>query len=190
MTLHGDECYFCEEAEHEIRDLNKRLQCAAQNHNGTYCSGRADKLPFYSRPVLMQHFPLYRKSDAECEETDIPEVETYREQWEVLSKDATDFLLEYLKPRVAFSGHTHHYCYMRGQHLDEYTVASFSWRNKPDPSFLLVSVVTYEVWRCGSKETFLFLSPVEHYEEFFKLILNKSDFHPFFRRSSMEQIMQ
>lgn len=138
MTLHRDGCYFCETAEAEIRALAKRLNCAKSD--GNQCTHQIDKLPFYSRPILLQHFPTYRLSDEACDERDSPEMETYREGWEVLSKDATQLLGNELDPRVAFSGHSHHYCRVRNMwNVDEYTIASFSWRNKPDPSFLLVS---------------------------------------------------
>lgn len=81
---------------------------------------------------------LLRESDEVCKEHDSPEIELYRENWEVLSKDATKFL-EILDPAVAFGGHSHHYCRsfnMWG--VEEFTIASFSWRNKRSPSFLLV----------------------------------------------------
>lgn len=138
MTLQRDGCHFCETAEAEIRALAKRLTCAKSNEK--HCSQQADKLPFYSRPILLQHFPTYRPSDEQCDESDIPKTEKYREGWEVLSKAATQFLGKQLSPRVAFSGHSHHYCRLRNMwNVDEYTIASFSWRNKPNPSFLLVS---------------------------------------------------
>ena len=49
-------------------------------------------------------------------------------------------LMDVLQPRVAFSGHTHHSCvYSHGNHrLIEYSVPSFSWRYRNDPSYLLV----------------------------------------------------
>lgn len=141
MTLHRDGCYFCDTAEMEIEELAGRLRCARSNT--PKCQQQSDKLPFYSRPVLLQHFPTYRSSDKECEESDMPESgESYRESWEVLSKDATKFLEKQLNPRVAFAGHSHHYCRSRNMwDVDEYTIASFSWRNKQNPSFLLVSWV-------------------------------------------------
>lgn len=44
-----------------------------------------------------------------------------------------------LRPRLSFAGHTHHYCYSINRWgIEEYTVASFSWRNKINPSFLMV----------------------------------------------------
>lgn len=45
----------------------------------------------------------------------------YRENWEVLSKNATEFLAKNLNPCVAFSGHSHHYCRTISE---EYTAAS------------------------------------------------------------------
>lgn len=140
MTLSRDGCYFCKAAETDIRSIAQRLDCAKHNSKSSACNNINDKLAFYARPVVLQHFPTFRKSDAVCEEHDSPKIELYRENWEVLSKAATKFLGENLKPRVAFSGHSHHYC--RSYNLwsvEEFTIASFSWRNKPDPSFLLVS---------------------------------------------------
>ena len=34
-------------------------------------------------------------------------------------------------------GHTHHGCRTQHANFTEWTVSSFSWRNKPNPSFLL-----------------------------------------------------
>jgi len=77
-----------------------------------------------------------------CEEHDAPYIETFRERFHVLSKDATDMLGELLKPRLAFAGHSHHFCHSVNRlGIDEYTVASFSWRNKVNPSFMLVGII-------------------------------------------------
>lgn len=138
ITMSRDGCYFCEKAESELLQITAQLDCAHKKTQ-TACRHVTSKLPFYSRPILLQHFPTYRKSDAACIEHDAPEIEVFRPNWEVLSKDATNFLAENLNPRVAFSGHSHHYC--RSHTIwgtEEYTVASFSWRNKNNPSFLLV----------------------------------------------------
>lgn len=138
MTMSRDGCYFCENAERELLQIAAQLDCAHKKTQAA-CRHVTNKLPFYSRPILLQHFPTFRKSDAACIERDAPEIEVYRPNWEVLSKDATNFLAENLNPRVAFSGHSHHYC--RSHTIwgtEEYTVASFSWRNKNSPSFLLV----------------------------------------------------
>ncbi|XP_022255101.1 metallophosphoesterase 1-like [Limulus polyphemus] len=47
-------------------------------------------------------------------------------------------IIKLLNPRVMFSGHTHHGCF--SQHwegIPEWTLPSFSWRNKKNPSFML-----------------------------------------------------
>lgn len=139
MTLSRDGCHFCTEAEAEIQRISQRLDCAKTKSNSSSCKRLSDKLPFYTRPILMQHFPTFRESDEVCEEHDSPEIEKYRENWEVLSKDATEFLGKTLNPLAAFSGHSHHYCRVYNMWgVEEYTLASFSWRNKRNPSFLLV----------------------------------------------------
>lgn len=46
----------------------------------------------YSRPIILQHFPTYRKSDQSCREHDSPRLEEYREKWDVLSKSSTDWI--------------------------------------------------------------------------------------------------
>lgn len=156
MTMSGDGCYFCESAEAEIHRLSQRLNCAKSNYSSTNCQKLDDKLAFYSRPVILQHFPTYRRSDQVCEEHDSPKLEVYREGWEVLRKDATEFLGKKLNPRVAFSGHSHHYCRLNNLwNVDEYTVASFSWRNKQNPSFLLVShKIRYSLSSCNKSMNF------------------------------------
>lgn len=144
VTLERDECSLCAEAEANIRNISNLLNCAKDNTNSNQsdCNNLPNKLPFYSRPVLLQHFPTYRKSDDECEEHDSYEVEINKESWDVLSKNATDFLGEQLDPIVVFCGHTHHYCRSYNQWgIEEYTVASFNRRQKRNPSFLLVSQI-------------------------------------------------
>lgn len=46
-----------------------------------------------------------------------------------------------IKPRLALSGHTHHGCTRNLSVGDgiEITVPSFSWRNKDNPNYVLVS---------------------------------------------------
>lgn len=142
MTLSRDGCYFCAEAETEIQRISQRLNCAQHETQSNTCKNLKEKLPFYARPVVLQHFPTYRKSDVACEEHDSPEIEKYRENWEVLSKNATEFLGRHLNPLVAFSGHSHHYCRLKNMWgVEEFTIASFSWRNKDNPSFLLVRFI-------------------------------------------------
>ncbi|XP_063236655.1 metallophosphoesterase 1 isoform X2 [Bacillus rossius redtenbacheri] len=46
-----------------------------------------------------------------------------------------------LKPRLIFDGHTHHGCHLvHDGDIHEWTLPSFSWRNKNNPSFVLAVV--------------------------------------------------
>jgi len=61
-----------------------------------------------------------------------------------LSLESSNILLDMLNPRLVLSGHTHHHCLVHhkspqdGTPIPEYSVPSFSWRNRNDPSFYLV----------------------------------------------------
>ncbi|XP_031618704.1 metallophosphoesterase 1 homolog [Contarinia nasturtii] len=150
MTLSRDGCYFCADAEAEILKISQRLNCAKLPSRSTNCKNLNNKLPFYARPIVLQHFPTFRVSDNVCKEHDSPKIEIYRESWEVLSKEATKFL-EILNPAVAFSGHTHNFCRsLNIWGVEEFTIASFSWRNKNNPSFLLAEFFKsdYAVSKC------------------------------------------
>lgn len=102
---------------------------------------------------MLQHYPLYRESDSICTEPDaapLPERNNiFEERWDCLSKESTEYLVESLHPRAAFGGHTHHSCVVRHSFVPtsyhkiefvEYTVPSFSWRNRLDPKYYLVSI--------------------------------------------------
>lgn len=103
---------------------------------------------------FLQHFPLYRESDASCTEPDAPPFPErnirFRPKIEALSKEATDFLAEKVQPRVVFGGHTHHGCLQHHEYGDvkfeEHSVPSFSWRNRPDPKYMLVSLFIYYLY--------------------------------------------
>lgn len=102
-------------------------------------------LAFDPKFFLFQHYPLYRPSDMECNDFDAApftiKQERFRENWECLSQKATFQLLSQIKPRIALSGHTHHGCTRNlpnGEGI-EVTIPSFSWRNKNNPNYLLVS---------------------------------------------------
>lgn len=82
---------------------------------------------------------MYRESDEDCEEKDAEKIEKFRENWEVLSQEATDLIGDLLEPRLAFSGHSHDYCRVKNRlKIEEYTIPSFSWRNRDNPAFSLV----------------------------------------------------
>jgi len=61
-----------------------------------------------------------------------------------VSHECCDFqLLDILKPRLIVTGHTHHGCHrVHREDIHEWTLPSFSWRNKDNPSFMLVSTAS------------------------------------------------
>lgn len=142
MTMSLDGCIFCTATENQLKNIARNLDCAKNDYNETKCTTIDQKIPSYSKPILLQHFPTYRPSDENCTEGDIAEMEIYKESWDVLSKNATEFLGDLFNFRVSFSGHSHHYCkIVNTLGIEEYTIASFNWRNKDGPSFLLVSIL-------------------------------------------------
>ncbi|KAG1684581.1 Metallophosphoesterase 1 [Nymphon striatum] len=116
MAMEGDKCFLCKNAEKQLHRIVADVNCSL-------------------------HFPLYRQSNQDCDEPDADEsVENFpfRPKWECLSKESTDTLLSSLKPRAVFSGHSHHSCFLHHKSgIPEWTVASFNWRNKHNPSFIL-----------------------------------------------------
>lgn len=96
-----------------------------------------------------QHFPLYRVSDAICTDPDAPPLpeknKLFRLKIDALSKEATNYLVKKIKPRAVFGGHTHHGCLVEHSYKEpdakflEYSVPSFSWRNRPNPKYMLVN---------------------------------------------------
>ncbi|XP_076632755.1 per1-like protein PGAP5 isoform X1 [Colletes latitarsis] len=152
MALEGDGCFLCRPTEIALNKIAAHLRCA--KGIGNHCS-EDNAISRYSRPILLQHYPMYRESDEICHETDqapdeIKDIK-FRERWECLSKEASEQLLDILNPRLIINGHTHHGC--RRLHLGnifEFTIPSFSWRNKDNPSVLL-GVFTpnnYSVSKC------------------------------------------
>ncbi|KAG1680674.1 Metallophosphoesterase 1 [Nymphon striatum] len=117
MAMEGDKCFLCKNAEKQLHRIVADVNCSL-------------------------HFPLYRQSNQDCDEPDADEsVENFpfRPKWECLSKESTDTLLSSLKPRAVFSGHSHHSCFLHHKSgIPEWTVASFNWRNKHNPSFILI----------------------------------------------------
>lgn len=125
MALEGDACALCKEAESEIKFISRKMEKLQQNNK-------------YSQPIILQHFPTFRESDEICQETNSVHSEKYREKWETLSVEATNFIADTLKPRLFLSGHSHHYCRLNNSvGVEEFTIASFNWRNLNNPSFML-----------------------------------------------------
>lgn len=156
MAMEGDGCNMCSLAERKLRKLSERLRCslADDKNNATSC---ADPIMPVSPAILLQHFPTYRESESECpgDEYDTAPLQIrgkkFRERWDCLSKSATEKLLKWIQPRAIFGAHSHHGCYRR--HTDgtpEWTVASFSWRNRRNPNFLMATITPDElqVYKC------------------------------------------
>uniref|UniRef100_A0A8C4ZEJ0 Metallophosphoesterase 1 n=1 Tax=Gadus morhua TaxID=8049 RepID=A0A8C4ZEJ0_GADMO len=120
VALHGDGCPICQSVEKELVKLSRDLSCS------------------------LQHYPLYRVSDASCTGEDAAPPEErhllFREKYDVLSKEASQKLLQWFKPRLILSGHTHSGCeVLHDNSYPEISVPSFNWRNRNNPSFILGS---------------------------------------------------
>ncbi len=160
MAMEGDGCFLCKRAEQGLRKVAKELECI---ENRDVCEidydfeGEGDAAEF-GRPVLLQHFPLYRESDAQCTGDDAPpdseKEKPFRDKFDCVSKESSDLLLKTLRPRLILSGHTHHGCLVHhavsGAVVPEYSVSSFSWRNRNNPTFLLakISPKEFRVEKC------------------------------------------
>ncbi|KAJ2947911.1 hypothetical protein O0L34_g9702 [Tuta absoluta] len=158
VAMHGDSCEMCSSARKNIEDIADKLECA---RDPAMCNDGAEPTIKYSRPILLQHYPLVRSSDAICAEPDsVPWYEKdipFTPKIECLSQEATDYLATKLRPRAVFEGHTHYGCLLhhsyQDQHLEfiEHTIPSFSWRNIFTPKYMLVTITPteYAYNKCG-----------------------------------------
>ncbi|KAJ8403296.1 hypothetical protein AAFF_G00355130 [Aldrovandia affinis] len=141
MAMHGDGCPICRAVENELFRLSEVLNCSMQS--GSLRERCRDTLQFPpTPPVILQHYPLYRTSDANCTGQDAAPPEErhlqFKEQYDMLSQEASQKLLWWFQPRLILSGHTHSACEV--VHANKYleiSVPSFSWRNRNNPSFIL-----------------------------------------------------
>uniref|UniRef100_A0A8D3C008 Metallophosphoesterase 1 n=1 Tax=Scophthalmus maximus TaxID=52904 RepID=A0A8D3C008_SCOMX len=143
VALHGDGCPICQSVEKELIKLSRDLNCSLQVGGRVWKFGSQLYPP--TAPVMLQHYPLYRVSDAGCTGQDAAPPEErhllFREKYDVLSKEASQRLLQWFKPRLVLSGHTHSGCeVVHDNKYPEVSVPSFSWRNRNNPSFILASV--------------------------------------------------
>nr|XP_048275267.1 metallophosphoesterase 1 isoform X1 [Myodes glareolus]XP_048275268.1 metallophosphoesterase 1 isoform X1 [Myodes glareolus]XP_048275269.1 metallophosphoesterase 1 isoform X1 [Myodes glareolus]XP_048275270.1 metallophosphoesterase 1 isoform X1 [Myodes glareolus] len=182
VAMEGDGCSICSEAEAELRELSRKLNCSREQVQGSSLCEGEQRLPF-SAPVLLQHYPLYRASDANCsgedaappEEKNVP----FKEKYDVLSQEASQKLLWWLQPRLVLSGHTHSACeVLHPGGVLEVSVPSFSWRNRNNPSFIMGSLTSrdYALSKCylpfedrvlttyGAAVSFLVLLVLAHFE--------------------------
>ncbi|OWK01563.1 MPPE1 [Cervus elaphus hippelaphus] len=153
VALEGDGCDICSRAEAELLEISHWLNCSREEHRPHGCGDR-QRLPA-SAPILLQHFPLYRRNDANCSGEDAaPPDEKYtlfKERYDVLSQEVSRKLLWWLQPRLVLSGHTHSACEVQhGAGILEVSVPSFSWRNRNNPSFIMGSItpMDYALAKC------------------------------------------
>eukprot|EP01018_Ginkgo_biloba_P038619 Gb_34856 [translate_table: standard] len=117
-----------------------------------------------SGPVVLLHLPLYRTDDNTCRNIDVPKCSPWykgshfcQKSWastdlkilkpaqhqqvvDVLSHNATNYLLQALKPRIVFTAHTHRFC--DRTHYDgtrEITVPTMTWNMRDDPGFVVAT---------------------------------------------------
>eukprot|EP00127_Corallochytrium_limacisporum_P006808 Clim_evm23s236 gene=Clim_evmTU23s236 len=136
MAFEGDNCELCTQAKGQLRDIAAHVQKR----------GLPDRM--LRTTVLLSHFPLYRERDNDCidyQPNAHPNAGLNRAGKDVISKRASRFILQELDPDVVFSAHQHYQCsYMHypqnGKTIPEYTVSTFNWRNRPDPSFDLATL--------------------------------------------------
>ncbi|XP_071780439.1 metallophosphoesterase 1 [Centroberyx gerrardi] len=158
VALHGDGCPICQSVEKELIKLSRELNCSLQNmqsSSGVKDSCDGSQVYPATPPIMLQHYPLYRVSDAGCTGQDAAPPEErhllFREKYDVLSKEASQRLLQWFKPRLILSGHTHSGCeVLHDNKYPEISVPSFNWRNRNNPSFILASVSagSYALSKC------------------------------------------
>jgi ethanolamine phosphate phosphodiesterase len=85
MALERDGCKFCYEAETKLREIEKKLQQLKQGNK-------------FTKPIMLQHFPTYRPSDEQCLDKDSVNLDKYREKWDTLSKEASEFIQQTINP--------------------------------------------------------------------------------------------
>ncbi|KXJ12789.1 metallophosphoesterase 1 [Exaiptasia diaphana] len=153
IGLEGDNCTMCESSVNAIKQVANKLHCNDRNQRSLrrnlikeLAKKEECELPFDAPlPILVQHFPLYRKSESKCSGIDAPPPEEMKKEnrpkWEVVSEEATSLLLKSFMPRLVLSGHTHHGCYVIHEDgTPELTIPSFSWRNRNNPSFIMAVI--------------------------------------------------
>ncbi|XP_062836605.1 metallophosphoesterase 1 isoform X2 [Anolis carolinensis] len=155
VALEGDGCMICKNAETKLMELSHKLNCSLQeqNQNRKRCHD-VDRLPS-SAPILLQHYPLYRRSDSKCTGEDSAPLEEkndlFRERYDVVSQEASQKLLWWFRPRLILSGHTHSACeVLHNGRVSEISVPSFSWRNRNNPSFIMGSITSsnFSLYKC------------------------------------------
>ncbi|EHB14934.1 Metallophosphoesterase 1 [Heterocephalus glaber] len=151
VAMEGDACNICAKAEAELLQVSRRLNCSREGPGSGPCGAGQQLSP--SAPILLQvsgargwgrgwgtrPAPCSGPDAAPPEERSVP----FRERYDSLSREASQKLLWWLQPRLVLSGHTHSACeVLHGAGVPEISVPSFSWRNRNNPSFVMVSLTS------------------------------------------------
>ncbi|KAI3383340.1 hypothetical protein SNEBB_007318 [Seison nebaliae] len=123
MAFKRDSCTLCAEAEIELKSVANYLkEYGSMSHKQ------------FNRTFLFSHFPLYRTSEAlDCDDNlNFPDEMPSRwrnsglaENFDVLSRNASDYIIETIRPNAIFTAHTHYYCHRQFKQIDEWTAASY-----------------------------------------------------------------
>ena len=163
--MKNDSCHICQETMRRLKETKRLLNCLhkpdtyvceqmlAKNNIDLGANRKVNP-----KPIMLQHFPLYRQKESNCAEADwssmnLNKETVLKEDWDVLSEKVSNNLVSILQPRLAISGHSHYYCkYLHNfasdvvnpqeqkSRLEEVTINSFSWRNNDNAHFLMLSV--------------------------------------------------
>jgi len=110
MSMENDGCKFCKTTQRQLQQLNETLKCirffsdASQTNNDlnektkAECNDKYKHLKHvkYTQPILLTHYPLYRKSDLDCPyEIDSENYVTsknlpFKPNYDCLSKESTN----------------------------------------------------------------------------------------------------
>uniref|UniRef100_A0A2K6CI70 Metallophosphoesterase 1 n=1 Tax=Macaca nemestrina TaxID=9545 RepID=A0A2K6CI70_MACNE len=134
VALNGD-------AEAELIEVSHRLNCSREGRRASQCHSRLSGpclSAFVTQPPALLAFDEGQVSDANCSGDDA-------------SQKVCQGLLWWLQPRLVLSGHTHSACEVHhGGRVPEFSVPSFSWRNRNNPSFIMGSITPtdYALSKC------------------------------------------
>lgn len=153
MSFYNDTCNICSKSISDTNLVAKELERQS------------------IRPILLTHIPLYRHNDSLCE---YPRSLTEKvakpnvEGQDVLHAQASEFILNKLKPRLVISGHTHMECSssheitdLPNTHVNELTISSYNHKYAElKPGYLLLTANSTHLYtrQCGLVEEWLIAS--------------------------------
>ena len=168
VLMRNDSCFLCDKTQDQLREAQRVFKCLSKSGSDGVLSSKCSNLIRWhklehashaqlgggisSKPIILQHFPLYRVSERDCFEADwtsdnLNLSKPLREDWDMLSEVVSRNLLSMFKPRLVLSGHAHYRCDIWHSYSKdakdktlEVTINSFSWRNNDQPQILLLNV--------------------------------------------------